>query len=127
MLSTITINSQRVFNLSPISGIDRTSGRQICCRLVTGCSKKNQNASRPSEHPPVRGGECQNVYLVGGIKGCKNKTSSWHSNGFPDRNSIGSTVQCRGEAHRYTVHLDQPPCRNTRKTVKTKQKQCSEP
>ena len=23
--------------------------------------KKNQNAPRPSEHPPVRGGKCQNV------------------------------------------------------------------
>ena len=41
----------------------------------------------------------------GGIKGCKYKTSSWHSNGFPDGNNIGSTVYCRGEAHRYTVHL----------------------
>ena len=27
--------------------------------------KKNQNAPRPSEHPPVReGGKCQNVLLV---------------------------------------------------------------
>ena len=27
-----------------------------------GCLKKNQNAPRPSEHPPVRGGGgCQNV------------------------------------------------------------------
>ena len=25
------------------------------------CLKKNQNAPRPSEHPPVRGGKCQNV------------------------------------------------------------------
>ena len=24
--------------------------------------KKNQNAPRPSEHPPVMGGKCQNVY-----------------------------------------------------------------
>ena len=36
---------------------------------------------------------------LGGIKGCKYKTSSWHLNGFPDRNNIiGSTVQYRGEA-----------------------------
>ena len=25
------------------------------------CSKKNQNAPRPSEHPPVSGEKCQNV------------------------------------------------------------------
>ena len=27
------------------------------------CLKKNQNAPRPSEHPPVRGGRCQNVQV----------------------------------------------------------------
>ena len=45
------------------------------------CLKKNQNAPRPSEHPPVRGGEMSK--RLGGIKGCKYKTSSWHLNGFP--------------------------------------------
>ena len=29
---------------------------------------------------------------LGGIKGCKYKTSSWHSNRFPDADNIGSTV-----------------------------------
>ena len=30
--------------------------------LVSYCYlKKNQNAPRPSEHPPVRGKKCQNV------------------------------------------------------------------
>ena len=29
---------------------------------------------------------------LGGIKGCQYKTSSWHLNGFPDANNIGSTV-----------------------------------
>ena len=42
-----------------------------CC-----CIKKNQNAPRPSEHPPVREGEMSK--RLGGIKGCKCKTSSWH-------------------------------------------------
>ena len=28
-----------------------------------GCLKKNQNAPRPSEDPPVRGEKCQNVYV----------------------------------------------------------------
>ena len=40
-------------------------------RFVT--SKKNLNASRPSEHPPV-GGETSKH--LGGIVGCKDKTSS---------------------------------------------------
>ena len=54
--------------------------------------KKNQNAPRPSEHPPVREGEISK--RLGGIKGCKKyKTSSWHLNGFPDGNNIGSTEQ----------------------------------
>ena len=52
--------------------------------------KKNQNAPRPSEHPPVRGEKMPEG--LGGIKGCKYKTSSWHLNGFPDGNNIGSTV-----------------------------------
>ena len=30
--------------------------------------------------------------LVGGIKGCKYETSSWHPNRFPDADNIGSTV-----------------------------------
>ena len=34
---------------------------------------KNLNASRPSEHPPVRG---NNVKRLGAIIGCKDKTSS---------------------------------------------------
>ena len=33
-------------------------GLKICFRLSL---KKNQNAPRPSEHPPVRGEKCQNV------------------------------------------------------------------
>ena len=36
--------------------------------------KKNQNAPRPSEHPPVR--EEKMLKRLGGIKGCKYKTSS---------------------------------------------------
>ena len=51
---------------------------------------KNQNAPRPSEHPPVRGGGMSK--RLGGIKGCKYKPSSWHMNGFPDGNNIGSTA-----------------------------------
>ena len=65
--------------------------------------KKNLNASRPSEHPSVREGEISK--RLGGIIGCKDKTSSWHLIEFPDGSNIGSTVSCRGETHRYTVYL----------------------
>ena len=51
--------------------------------------KKNLNSSGPSEHPPVRG---EMSKRLGGIIGCKYKTSSWHLKGFPDGCNIGSTV-----------------------------------
>ena len=53
--------------------------------------KKNLNASRSSEHPPVRG-EKMSKHL-GGTIGCKDKTSSWHLIGLPNNGgNIGSTV-----------------------------------
>ena len=58
-----------------------------CCYTLLYYFKKNHNAPRLSEHPPVRGGEMSK--RLGGIKeGCKYKTSSWHLNGFPDGNVI---------------------------------------
>ena len=51
---------------------------------------KKQNAPRRFEHPPVKGGKMSKP--LGGIKGCKYKTFSWHLNGFLDGNNIGSTV-----------------------------------
>ena len=79
-------------------------------------------APRPSEQPLVRGKK-----TLGGIKGCKYETckyetSSVHGtfNGFPDGNNIGSTVYCRGEAHRslyYTLTLI--VMQGHQKTVKT--------
>ena len=38
-----------------------------CHARVFCCLKKNLNAPRPSEHPPVRGKKCQNVIWVGSI------------------------------------------------------------
>ena len=66
--------------------------------------KENQNETRLSEHPLVRGKN-----FLGGIKGCKYETCKYesslgHLKGFPDGNNIGSTVQCRGEAHRYILN-----------------------
>ena len=51
--------------------------------------KENLNASRPSEHP-TQGGEI--LKRLGGIIGCKDKTSSCHLNGFPSGDKSGSTV-----------------------------------
>ena len=66
---------------------------------------------------------------LGGIIGCKNKASSWHLNGFPDGSNIGSTVQCRGEAHCYTGTPKNPFNKPKHSiivynTAKTIQKQC---
>ena len=41
---------------------------------------------------------------LGGIIGCKYKTSSWHSNGFPDGSNIGSKYNI-GEKHTVVMLL----------------------
>ena len=43
--------------------------------------EKNLNVSRPSEHPPVRGGEMSK--RLGEIVGCKDKTSTMAFNRVP--------------------------------------------
>ena len=54
-----------------------------------GGLKKNQNAPRPSEHPPVD----KMSKRLGRIIDCKyKKNSSWHLKGFPDCSNNGSTV-----------------------------------
>ena len=72
--------------LNPFFG----GGSKIWSILWQRFLKKNQNAPRPSEHPPVMGEKMSKCFR--GIKGCKYKTSSWHLNGFPDGNNIGPTV-----------------------------------
>ena len=54
---------------------------------------------------------------LGGMIGCKDKTSSWHLIGLPNSSNVESTVSCQGETHRDTVHLHQSPCRYTKKVV----------
>ena len=50
--------------------------------------KKNQNApNRPSEHSPVSGEKMSK--RLGGIKGCKYKTSLWHLNGLGQQYNVG--------------------------------------
>ena len=77
----------RIFSC-PADHVQYRIGNRVYCIFL----KKNLNASRPSEHPPVRGGKMSK--RLGGIIGCKYKTSSWHLNGFPDgiNSNIGSTV-----------------------------------
>ena len=58
--------------------------------------KRNLNASRPYEHPPVLR-EKMSIRL-GGIIACKDKTSSWYLNGFPDGSNIGSSTRPIGVA-----------------------------
>ena len=51
------------------------------------CLKKYLKASRPCEHPPVRGGNVKAFRWD-----CKDNTSSGHLIGFPDGSNLGSTV-----------------------------------
>ena len=55
------------------------------------CLNKNLNASKPSEHRPVRGKK-MSKRLGRMIIGGNDKTSLWHLNGFPDGSNIGSTA-----------------------------------
>ena len=73
---------------SPLKGVPLSSRRATasnCLCQSTRFLKKNLNASRSSEHPPVRGKMSKRL---GGIIGCRYKTSSWHLNGFPDGSNI---------------------------------------
>ena len=54
------------------------------------CLKKTLNASKPSEHPPNRGGKMSKC--LSGIIGCEDETSRWHLIGFSDGSNIGSRV-----------------------------------
>ena len=73
------ISKNIYFSLSPFAPENLIPRDGIWCdRLeISGiraaCLKKNQNAPRPSEHPPVRGEKMSK--RLGGIKGCKYKTS----------------------------------------------------
>ena len=88
--------------------------------------KENQSTLRPSEHPPVMGGKISK--RLGGIKGCKYKTSSWHLNRFPDADNIGSTVYIVGEKPTVILYIYISRHAGTpEKTLKTNQRQCSTP
>ena len=48
-------------NLTNLAKFQLREKRSDLPRTGDGFLKKNQNAPRPSEHPPVRGKKCQNV------------------------------------------------------------------
>ena len=82
--------------------------------MEADCSlNKNLNASRPSEHPPVRGKNMSK--RLGGIIGYKYKTSSWHLNGIPDGTVVILGQQYNtGEKPTVMLYtLLQSPCRDT--------------
>ena len=74
------------------SGLEEKSERVVSQDTIgSDLFQKNLNASRPSEHPPVKGGGYVKTFRWDHI-GCKDKTSSWHLIGFPVGSNIGSAV-----------------------------------
>ena len=72
-------------------------------RHQAACLKKNQNAPRPSEYPQVRGENVKTFIRWDHRLRIKNLFMTVKR--VPDGSNIGSTVICRGQTHRYTVHL----------------------
>ena len=88
---TCRLRRLTIWSLIFLGGFILFSNYRVCVDSSGSFLKKNQSTSRrPSEHPPVRGGEMSK--RLGGIKGCKYKTSSWHLDRFPDADNNGSTV-----------------------------------
>ena len=88
--------------------------------------KRNQNAPRPSEHPPVRGGGgCRNVYV--GSKAANTKPLNGVLTGSPIETTLG---QQHDVGEKPTVILYTYIIRHAgtpEETVKTKPRQCSTP
>ena len=74
---------------------------------------------------PQSGGGGEMSRRLGGIKGCKYKTSSWHINGFPAGNNIGQQYNL-GEKPTVILYtyINRHPG-TPEKTVKTRQRQRS--
>ena len=81
--------------------IVRRSGTQFDAVKKPACLKKNQNAPRPSEHPPVRRGKMSK--RLGGIKGCKYKISSWQT-GSPTEITLEMAMFHTGGVFSYLPH-----------------------
>ena len=83
-----TINSRTDLLVVPVEKSGKSEKKKSCL-------KKNQSTPRPSEHPPVMGGKMPK--RLGGIKGYKYKTSSWHLNGSPMQITLGQQQYNVGE------------------------------
>ena len=79
------INLSQSHRYTPLNGGTMVVVSKTRARV---CLKKNQNVSRPSEHPSVKG---RNVKTFRWNHRLQKPTSSWHLNGFPD----GSVFVCR--------------------------------
>ena len=64
---------------------DLVKFREIILR--NPCLKKNQSTPRPSEHPPVLGGKCQNVWV--GSKAANTKSLHGIQTGSPMQITLG--------------------------------------
>ena len=64
---------------------------------------------------------------LGGIKGCKYKTSSWHINGFPMEITLGQQYNVGEKPTVILYTYNNRHAGTPEKTVKTKQRQCSTP
>ena len=77
-------------NLEPFLKAKKTAVSTVnaeeCLRVSL---KKNLNASRPSEHPPVRGGKCQSVRWDHRLQ---TQDLLWHVDEFLVVSNIESTV-----------------------------------
>ena len=71
--------------------------------LFDCCLKKNLTHLVDLLSIPESGGGGGSKRLVGGIMGCKEKTSSWPFNGFPSGSDIWVNGIMSGEIHCYTV------------------------
>ena len=67
----------------------------------TPAKKQKQNKNNVVVHHQTWHG----VVIIYCFIGCTDKASTWYLNGLPDGSNLGSTVSCRGESHRYAVHL----------------------
>ena len=58
---------------------------------------------------------------LGGIIGCQDKTSSWHSNGFPDGSNVGSTLSWGEYSIVWSLHNHMDTTGRPHRTMQTDQ------
>ena len=96
MTSRVGLTSKYVASVRDwYKGMDVLMVHQTHARDGVQSLKKNQSAPRPSEHPPVMGEKMSK--RLGGIKGCKYKTSLLHKDPLDTlKNSKNSDISRAG-------------------------------